>query len=301
MGDRLTIFNQTLLDPSSRAGIGSFLRTWARVTVFASPTADLHLQLGKIPTPFGHFTERAYSDKNPLLGYPLMYHYSTTLRSNQLPADNADLILHRGQGLAGDFTGYAGGGSSVALSGLPLIYDSGQLVARLGIVPFTGALVRLSWARGAYLDSAVGDSLTSGAEVEDFHQKIAGVAVEYEILHLVVVAEWAHNRWESPFIVDAAGGAEDLEVIGGYLEARYKLAPGLFAAGRYSTLRFGDIDDGTGQGGRIGWDYDTHRLELGLGYWITDGVLAKGAVQLNDLQGTPGDDHVAGLQLTVAF
>jgi len=118
--------------------------------------------------------------------------------------------------------------------------DSGQLVARLGIVPFTGALVRLSWARGAYLNNAVSESLATGAEVEDFNQKIAGVAVEYEIRHLVVVAEWARNRWESPFIVDAGGGAEDLEVTGSYLEARYKLAPGLYVAGRYSALHFGD-------------------------------------------------------------
>jgi hypothetical protein len=269
-----------------------------------------------------------------------MYHYSTALRSNQLPADNADLIRHRGQGSVADFTGYAGGGSSDRLSGMPLIYDScwdygggilgsvwrfeyqvmltqgtlsdpsastvddndsGQLVARLGIVPFTGALVRLSWARGAYLDNAVSESLATGTEVEDFNQKIAGVAVEYEIRHLVVVAEWARNRWESPFIVDAGGGAEDLEVTGSYLEARYKLAPGLYVAGRYSALHFGEIDDGTGQGRRLGWDYDTHRLEVGVGYWITDGVLTKGALQLNDLQGTPGADNLAGLQLTVAF
>ena len=131
--------------------------------------------------------------------------------------------------------------------------------------------------------------------------KIAGVAVDYESRHLVIVGEWTRNRWRSPFIAAAAGGAEDLEVTGGYLEARYKLAPGLSAAGRYSTLRFGEIEDGTGQGRRIGWDYDTHRLEAGVGYWITEGVFGKGAVQLNDLQGTPGNDNLAGLQLTVAF
>ena len=118
-----------------------------------------------------------------------------------------------------------------------------------------------------------------GTVVEDFNQKIAGVAVVYEIRHLVIVGEWTRNRWRSPFIAAAAGGAEDLEVTGGYLEARYKLALGLSAAGRYSTLRFGEIDDGTGQGRRIGWDYDTLRLEAGVGYWITEGVFVSGRVR----------------------
>ena len=34
-----------------------------------------------------------------------------------------------------------------------------------------------------------------------------------------------------------------------------------------------------GQGRRIGWDYDTHRLEAGVGYWITEGVFVSGRVR----------------------
>jgi hypothetical protein len=85
--------------------------------------SDLHVQFGKIPTPFGHFTERAYADKNPLLGQPLLYQYFSSLRSNQLPADNEDLLSQRGSGRGG-FAGYKGGGSESARSGLPLVYDS---------------------------------------------------------------------------------------------------------------------------------------------------------------------------------
>ncbi len=58
-GDRLTVFNHVLVDPSAKTSINSFLRTWARFTVVRRDGFDLHLQLGKIPTPFGHFTERA--------------------------------------------------------------------------------------------------------------------------------------------------------------------------------------------------------------------------------------------------
>lgn len=122
--DRLTVFNHVVVDPSAHVSINSFLRTWVRYSAVVSDGFDLLLQVGKIPTPFGHFTERAYSDINPVLGYPLMYHYSSSLRSNQLPADNADLLAHRGQGTPEAFSGYDGGGSSGIFAGLPLVYDS---------------------------------------------------------------------------------------------------------------------------------------------------------------------------------
>ena len=52
-----------------------------------------------------------------------MYHYFTSLRSNQLPADNADLLAHRGEGLSSRFAGFSGGGSPQRFNGLPMIYD----------------------------------------------------------------------------------------------------------------------------------------------------------------------------------
>jgi hypothetical protein len=338
-GDRLVIFNQAVIDPSARASINSFLRTWARVTVVESSGFDLHLQLGKIPTPFGHFTERSYTDTNPLLGYPLMYHYSTSLRANQLPMGNADLLAHRGEGLSEGFSGYAGGGAAAGFSGLPLIYDScwdfgggaigslwrfeyllavtkgtlgdprsnvtdnndgQQIAARLGFVPAAGVLIRASYARGPYLDRQVGASLPAGRQVEDYVQEIAGLSAELEYRHLSVVGELAANRWESPFVVDGDGRRQDLEVTGFYAEGRYKLRPGLFAAARWSGLRFGDIDDGSGV--ERSWDYDTTRLELGLGYWVTDGVLGKLAAQLNDLNRRDTEnDHILATQLSVRF
>ena len=171
-------------------------------------------------------------------------------------------------------------------------------------VPFAGGLLRLSWAKGPYLDRVVGPALAAGDEVEDYEQQIVGVALEYEIRHLIVIAEAARNRWESPFITGAAGHKQDLKVDGAYIEARYKLAPGLFAAGRWSTLRFGRIDDGSGSGHRVRWDRSADRLDLSVGYWITDGVLAKGGIQLNDLHAASAydeSDHLVGLSLTVGF
>lgn len=337
--DRLTVFSHIVVDPSAKATIGSFLRTWARYTAVVRDGFDLHLQVGKIPTPFGHFTERSYTDINPVLGYPLMYHYSSSLRRNQLPASNADLLAHRGQGTPTSFTGYEGGGATGASSGLPMVYDScwdfggsaigslwrfeyllavtqgslsdprasasdnnegQQLAARLGFVPFTGMLLRASWARAPYLDEVVAEGLAPGDQVEDFVQEIVGLSAEYEWRHLSLVGEWADNRWESPNIVDNDSSARDLQVSGFYLEGRYKVRPGWFFGGRYSGLRYGQID--VGNGSSTTWDWDVDRVEFGTGYWVSDSTLIKATGQLNDVGGRGrGSDNIFGTQLTVRF
>ena len=87
-------------------------------------TPYLNVKVGKIPSPFGSWAPRTYSDKNPLIGLPLMYHYFSSLRANQIPADSAELLAHRGQGQnTSGFTGFKGGGSAQPFNGLPMIYD----------------------------------------------------------------------------------------------------------------------------------------------------------------------------------
>lgn len=125
--------------------------------------------------------------------------------------------------------------------------DGRQLAARLGFVPFTRLVVHTSFARAPYLDRIVKkEGLPAGEDVEDFVQQIAGLSAQYEWRHLSVVGEWAANRWESPNITDSRGSDYDLKVIGFYVESRFKLSPGWFVGGRYSGLRYGKIDDGSG-------------------------------------------------------
>jgi hypothetical protein len=179
--------------------------------------------------------------------------------------------------------------------------DGQQIAGRLGFVPFTGLLIQGSYARGPYLDRSVAADL-NGADLEDFDQKIAGLAIEYGIRHLSVTSEIAFNSWESPNILDTAGGAQDLNVIGFYAEATYRLAPRLHTSGRYSSLRYDDIDDGTGNGSSRSWDYDVERIEFGLGYRASEAVQYKLVSQLND-SGRPDSsgEHILAAQLSVAF
>jgi hypothetical protein len=340
--ERWTVFNQILIDPSSSMGLESFLRSYLRFDVFKREKADLSLQAGVVPTPFGAYSPRAYSDRNPLVSDPLMYHYFTTLRSNQIPANNADLLRHRGQGQAANFTGtgFAGGGSPIKFNGMPMIYDpcwdvgvqaigsagrleyvvavsqgtlsaprfkggdnnhGKQFSGRLAFVPYAGVVVGASYARGPYLDSALQPSLPAGSQVNDFNQEIYGFDAEYGVRHLVLYAELASNRWQSPKITDGHGRREDLKTLGWYVEGRYTLRPGLFAAVRYDRIGFGDIDDGTGTGRRVPWNYDVSLWEYGLGYYLTDRVIGKLVRQDYRSKGEPGPGHFFSVQVSASF
>lgn len=311
---RVTVFNQFLIDPSISFGLETFLRTYVRVRALEFEQGDLHFQAGTLPTPFGSFGSRSYSDENPLISTPFMYHYFSSLRSDQLPADNADLLAHRGEGLSREFGGFTGGGSTDPNNGMPMIYDAcwdtgvavvgslwrfeweaavtrgtlsaprirgtdnndGQQVAlRLGFVPSPSLFLGASFARGPYLDSVTEGGLGPGVEVEDFAQTIYGFDVEYGWRHLQLIGEVAFNRWESPNITDAAGRSADLTSFSWYLEGKYTLSPGLFVAARWDDLDFGKIDDGTGTGTRVPWDHAIDALEVGVGYYFTDLIVGK--------------------------
>jgi hypothetical protein len=339
---RFTVFNQILIDPSAqRLGLESFLRSYLRFKAFETPKADLLFEGGKIPTPFGAFSPRAYSNRNPLVSFPLIYHYFSSLRSNQLPADNADLLAHRGEGQGEDFGGFAGGGSTQIQSGLPMIYDpcwdigvaalgsvgpaeyrvavtqgtlssprfkggdnndGKQIAGRLAFVPATGLVLGASYARGPYLDSAVASALPAGAQVEDFDQEIYGFDLEFGIRHLALLAEFAANRWQAPNITEASGARADLTTTGGYVEAKYTIRPGLYAAARYDWLDFGEIDDGTGTNTLQPWDYDIRLWEWGVGYYFTDRIIGK-LIRQDHRSDRPGESNGSfwAVQVSTSF
>lgn len=337
---RFTVFNQILINPSTqRLELASFLRSYLRYEAFRRAKSDMQVEAGKIPTVFGAFSPRAHSNRAPLVSVPLMYHYFSSLRSNQLPADNADLLRHRGEGAIARFRGFAGGGSTLLQSGLPMVYDPcwdvgvavvgslGRLeyraavtqgtvssprfkggdnnegkqgALRVAFVPLIGLLVGASYARGPYLDSAVTGALPAGAKVEDFDQEIYGFDLDFSVRHFQLIAEFAVNRWESPKITDGRGGPADLHTRGGYIEAKYALRPGLFLAARYDRLAFGEIDDGTQTGTATPWDYGIRQWEWGVGYHLTDRVIGK-LVRLDYRRPGSSSPDFWALQVSTAF
>ena len=68
------IFVQVLID---NADAFQLYAAYARFQNLAGP--KLNLQLGLIPSTIGSFDPRTYSDKNPLVGVPLLYNFHTAL------------------------------------------------------------------------------------------------------------------------------------------------------------------------------------------------------------------------------
>jgi predicted porin len=78
-----------------------------------------------------------------------------------------------------------------------------------------------------------------------------------------------------------------------YGEAKVKLSAGLFAAARYSGIRFNHIDDGAGND--VLWDYPVDRVQLGAGYRLSRNTEVRAEYMLNSTDAPPhvSDDLVS--------
>ena len=303
----------------------------AYATFHPSPGKDVHVEAGLIPWPIGDWAPRSTSDKNPLVGLPLMYQYHTTLRQDVLPGTADELLAEAGEGEEGvDF------GSGRDFPGMPIVYDQWwdfgavllgssrpveysvgfvngspgfsnpgedhtpgkSVLGRVGLAPTPGLRFGVSGSYGPYLDEEnIAPTLPPGVKTDDFNQVLTMADLQYSVGHADFHAEGFVNTWETPTV-------GNLRVRGGYGELKYGLPRGFYVAGRYSIMRFSDVVDSTGASRT--WDSNVDRLEVGGGYRVTRGVTAKLVYQLNTLQ--PPDPAVAeeefdvvAAQLSVVF
>lgn len=337
LAPRLTLFNQTILDPTGQAHFQTYWRPILQFQAYQNTHLDLLLEAGKLSTTFGSYGPRAYSNRSTLITPPLVYHYFTSLRSNQLPANNNDLLKSRGQGNSSIFTGFSGGGSSQSFHGLPIIYDvcwdtgirafgslwrfeyslaltqgtlsnprnngndnndGKQIISRLSLIPTTGLMVGTSYARGAYLSDVVAPSLPANTTPEDFVQELIGFDLSYEVRHFKLMGELMLNTWQIPNIVDAQNTPKYLAVLGWYIEGQYAFLPGFYGALRFDQLTFDKITNSAGQS--LTWDDNIYRIEAGIGYQFWEGVLGKLIIQDIHKKRTPRTT-LGAAQLSLSF
>lgn len=302
----------------SRVSILGELRTenWDTLRPYAlyvriRPLKDraFDVQAGRIPPTFGAYGRRGYGYDNPLVGAPLGYQYLTSLRADAVPANADDLLRMRGRGWlvtypVGDRTpasglplasafrwdtgvqarvqaGWAEASGALTVGSLsnPRVRDDNdgrQLAGRLALRPTPGLVVGLSGARAAYLGRrAVAD--LPGADAETFTQDAFGFDVEYSRDYWLVRTEAIVSRWQLPAVT-----APQLDALSAWsmlVEGRYKLRPGLYAAGRLDALRFSRVD-GT-QARQVAWDAPVTRVEAGVGYSLRRNIVLKGVYQHN--------------------
>jgi len=317
----IQVYAQSLLDESHVElveGAYAMISPWR--------DRDLHLLAGKIPSPIGTWEPRGYSDRNPLIGRPLVYSYYTSLQGGGAPATADALLKAAGTGAEGPDYGYGSHGP-----GLTIVWDGwwdagitaeGSLrpfefafaatqgtpsspapgddwnvgnswMGRIGLAPTPGLRFGVSGSTGPYLPEAVADHLAPGLDPKSYRQDLAMADAEWEGGRLELHAEGAVNDWGTPTL-------GKLWVRGGYVEARLGLGAAWWVAGRGESLRFSHI---LGSAGESPWDDDIDRYEAGLGYRLDRDARVKLAVQRNRRYegGVPDVDDLIALQLSLGF
>mgnify|MGYP001817140910 FL=1 len=267
------------------------------------------VQAGLVPPVFGAFPRRRYAGENPLPGLPLAYQYLTTLREDAVPARAEELVSKRGRGWR---VGYSVGSPdrgpgvplvnaelwdtgiqarigrrplSLAVSvtqgtlSYPLVRDDNdgkQIAARLAWTPGPELTLGVSGARGEFLSRELTDSLPPGSPAS-YPQEALGVDAEYARGYWILRGELLWSRWSLPPLDDTRIETPQ-DSLGGYLEARYKLRPGLHLAGRVGHLWFRALPTGAGS---ETWEARVTRVEVGGGYALRRQVLLKAAFQQN--------------------
>src|SRR5262249_53473736 len=149
-----------------------------------------------------------------------------------------------------------------------------RLLGRVGLVPSPALRIGVSAAYGPYLQDRLDPKLPVGKRATDYHQRLGMTDLEVLAGHLEVRGEGVWNTWETPTV-------GDLDVTGGYAEAKYAFSFGGYVAGRFDLLRFGKIKDSSGA--ERPWDADVTRFETGVGYRFNRGTIAKLVYQHNEL------------------
>jgi hypothetical protein len=325
VNDRLQVFLQVVLRDATSPYVDG-----AYALFTPSRARDLHVLAGKVPWAIGTYAPRTYSNKNPLIGAPLMYQYHSTLVWYEVVPSADALLATSGSGQYGvNYYGYSEGrgmtlvddsywdvGVTLVGSSRPVEYALGvnagtpgwgstsqeensgkSVLGRLGLAPLPSLRFGVSGAYGPYMVKSLNAVLPPGKVVEDYHQKLAMADVELVAGHIEARAEGAHNVWQTPTV-------GDLKVSSGYLEVKYSLPIGAFVAGRWDVMDFGEIADSTGA--RRPWDSNLSRLETGGGYRFSRDVLAKIVYQRTHYDVSPEPDEprarsLVAAQFSVAF
>jgi hypothetical protein len=338
VSEEISVFGQLLADDVSSRPV----RLYGLYGVFSNfAPFDLHVELGKIPSPFGTFAPRAYETENPLAAAPLIYQYHTTLRPDQLPFSPEELVAQRGRGQYGVSYRTPGGGSTGAAGprfGAPYLYEA---CWDFGVVAL-GTWKRFEYALGVTqgtlgvpLMSRDGNDGVQGVGrigfVPGASFRVSGSAAAGPYLSRDVKAylppgddledfletawaisvdwSWSHLQLYAEFFdvaFESPWIAEELGSTAWYVEGEYAVLPGAYVAARFDRMIFDEItarNTVTDQPERIGWDQDVQRIEAAAGYHLTKAVLLRLDVQLWDTDGESWrtTESLGALQTIIAF
>lgn len=281
---------------------------------------EINLRLGKFATAFGSWPKRNLSWDNPLVTAPMAYEDMLPMTDSFAPGGLAGFAARRdmpdnkqdwvpivwgpsyatGISLFGrvDVFEYAFEIKNAGIASRPQAWDGVQdgfrtnptFTGRVGLRPSPEWTLGSSFSHGPYMQDFASRTLPVGTSVNDFTQTTWGIDAGY-----------AHRKWQlwseliaARFEVPRVG---DVDVLSGFVEAKYKITPQLWAATRWNQAFFSDIPGLT-----TDWDRDAWRLDLALGYRFTEHVQVKLQYSLGDKRGNDQEgNHLGTMQVTVRF
>jgi hypothetical protein len=324
IGPHLYGFLQARLDRGFDPGEKNFDARLDEYLLRWTPWTDnrLSIQVGKFATVVGSWVQRHDSWQNPLITAPLPYENLTPISDDDVPTGPGDLLSRRRVADAKDSwlpviwgPAYASGGSvfgtigrfdyafdlkNASISSHPYSWDVNSsfwryptFSGRLGFRPSPAWTHGLSFSAGPYLSADTANALPTAKRIDDYDQ----FTLDYDV-------SYAFRRWQlwgevflSRFQVPTAGNAD---LIAYYLEAKYKISSGLYAAARWNQELFGALNNGLGE--QVAWGNDMYRIDLALGYRFTRHLQTKLQYSFGHRSSTvqQGEQLVA-VQATVKF
>jgi len=255
-------------------------------------TAALVLKGGTFATCFGQWVNRHFSFQNPLINAPLMYEAMTTVtdgsnggtatpgraaflnRRNQVMNYNTWLPVIWGPsytsggqiGGSWDRFDYAVELKNAGLSSRPgewQFWDKSfaypTLTGRVGWRPDAAWNLGFSGSGGSYVSQD--PRVTGSMNAWDTTQTVLGTDISWAHGPLEIWTEAAWNRFRVPNL----GPADTWSY---FVEAKWKLAPQWWLAGRWNQQLYGSYDNTVPPGGEVGWDNDLWRIDACLGWKI---------------------------------
>jgi hypothetical protein len=324
LGAHLYSFVQVRLDRGFDPGEKNFDARFDEYLLRWTPWNDarLSLQFGKFATVVGSWVQRHDSWQNPLITAPLPYENLTPVSDDDIPVSPADFLARRrvpdvkdgwlpvswgpayttGWSVFGtvDRFDYAFDLKNAAISSHPYSWELNNSLwryptfsGRLGFRPSPDWNHGVSFSVGPYLAADASGSLPRGKSINDYNQLTLDYDVSYSLRRWQLWAEVFITRFEVPNVGNA-------DLLAYYLEAKYKITSGLYAAARWNQELFGDVSNGLG--GQEAWANDMYRVDLALGYRFTRHLQAKLQYSFGHRNASlQQGEQLAAVQVTVKF
>jgi class 3 adenylate cyclase len=279
---------------------------------------DFSIQLGRFASPFGQYPQIHHSTSDPLIRPPLPYDYRTTM-SGIIPAVSNDSFINwknktgffRPIGLPPIWSApYQLGamlfGSMSSLSfraaimnGAPSLeprdwnrsfaHPSYTANAAWQVIP--ELRIGASYDRGPYVTDSASFArvLPAGRHINDYSQELIGAEVTVTRGYVEIRGEGFLDRWEVPNVrpdpVDRSY----------FIQAKLKLSPDIFIAGRFGQIFFNELPHSSGILDK--WDRDVRRVQIGAGYRIAQNAeLRAESMWTHTGVATDGDGGLVSLQ-----